>query len=612
MNATNSPPPVLILPCPVRVDWSHGECPIGKSSSLTIDVNDPRVEAEARRWLNTLSERAHAAPITIASSPAEIPEHEHRLRISPRGVELMGGSAAACFHGLQTLRQLTAQHRGIALPCGEIIDRPDLPVRGLLHDVTRGKCPTLATLKLLVDQLALLKVNQLQLYIEHAFVFSFDRDICDADHGLTPDEVRELDRYCRERFIDLVPSLATFGHMGRVLSLPQYRSLAEVEATRSWEAMPWPERMRGFTLNCTDSRAWRLVEQMWDDVLSAFGAPIVNICGDEPWDLGEGKNKGRWDRIEKGRAYLGHIRRTQEYCAARGRSSQFWSDVVTHYPERFDLIPRDCAMLHWGYDDRADYEGTRRFVDAGIATIACPGTSGWKRVLNGMNLAERNIAAFADAARRHGAVGLLNTDWGDHGHINPLAASWHGIALGACLAWRTDHVTGQEFDSAFSRTVLGLEDAAGVALLRKAARLADRFETWRLLWQPVESVQREANLPDSSQIIEAIHDAERCAAWWQGCADERRALDPQDAAELAVASRLTRLSAEKFALLTGVGSTDASSDHDRWANEIAAVEPAIERAWLARNKPGGLEDIRSALRAAASDMHAARPTAVVR
>ena len=41
--------------------------------------------------------------------------------------------------------------------------------------------------------------------------------------GLTPDEVRDLDGYCRDRFIDLVPALATFGHMGRILSMNRPR-----------------------------------------------------------------------------------------------------------------------------------------------------------------------------------------------------------------------------------------------------------------------------------------------------------------------------------------------------------------------------------------------------
>ena len=81
----------------------------------------------------------------------------------------------------------------------------------LLHDVTRGKVATLATLKLLVDRLSQLKANQLQLYIEYAFVFSFDEEICGADEGLTPDEVRELGAYCQERFIDLVPAVASPG-----------------------------------------------------------------------------------------------------------------------------------------------------------------------------------------------------------------------------------------------------------------------------------------------------------------------------------------------------------------------------------------------------------------
>ena len=81
-------------------------------------------------------------------------------------------------------------------------------------------------------------------------------------------------------------------------------------------------------------------------------------------------------------------------------------------------------------------------MESGLDTFVCPGTTSWKRILGAMDLAERNIETFARAGRRAGAKGLINTDWGDLGHFNMPACSWHGLALGAALGWSAEHVTG--------------------------------------------------------------------------------------------------------------------------------------------------------------------------
>lgn len=528
---------------------------------------------------------------------------EHRITITSEGVEIQAGSDDGAFAAVQTLRLLT--NDDATLPCCLIHDWADLPIRGLLHDITRGKVPTLDTLQSLVDRLTGWKINQLQLYIEHAFAFTFDPDICAPGEGLTPDEVRELDKYCRERFIDLVPAVATFGHMGRILSMPKYRALAEVEAVKSWHDMPWPERLRGFTLDCLNPSAHALAERMWTDILDAFSSPIVNICGDEPWDLGQGKNRERLVGDAKGVAYLDQIRRIQSYCEARGRRVQFWSDVVTHYPDLYDRIPKGATVLHWGYDDRADYEGTRKFVDAGLPTIVCPGVSGWKRTLNGMTTAERNIAAFAEAARRCGAVGLLNTDWGDHGHFNLLGCSMHGIALGAALAWDVHHPTGAAFDERLSVATSLAADSGPVSQLREAARLGDLCESWRLMWQPLARNIEEKDLPGETRLHEVIEASRRARESWRSLSPA--AGDDHDPADVSTATRFNELAAEKLLFVHALRDNriervrGAMAD---WCERVREAAPEYEARWLARNKPAGLDDIRAALRATVADVHA--------
>lgn len=629
---------------PREITLHEGVCRLARGSAIQVQVPDPRIERAVLRWLHgaggigDVGRNVGDKPTTIrvAIDAGQVTHRDgYRLHVRRDGIELIGHSPAGCFHGIQTLIQLGVVDWGLGLdshsaatgdprparsdaplrvhepssiPCCTIVDWPDFTTRGLLHDITRGKVPTLATLKHLVDRLALLKVNQVQLYIEHAFVFSFDPDICSPDEGLSPDEVRELDVYCRQRFIDLVPALATFGHMGRILSMPMYRHLAEVEATKVWADMTWPERMRGLTLDCMSPEAHRLVAQMWSDVLEAFSAPAVNICGDEPWDLGYGKNKGRFDDTGKGSAYVEQLRRTHEICETHGRKTQFWSDVLRNYPMLLDRLPSDSTVMHWGYDDQADYEGTGTFVVAGLPTFVCPGTSGWKRVLNAMDLAERNVRDFADAGSRHRATGLINTDWGDYGHFNLLACSWHGIASGAAFGWRADHQTGMVFDECAAPLIFGTQDTMGLTLLRKASRIAEQCETWRLLWMPLQAVSTDTTLPSHEEATEAHEHATAFLNWVRG-ANANHVREARDLSELALAARFTQLFTEKVALIYEVRSlANRASASTKARNELAArIEEASEafaECWVARNKETGLDDILRALSAVANDLRA--------
>jgi len=630
-----------LLPQPSSVSLQSDWLTIPVRTPIAVQIDEPRVERALLEWSRACgaTPAIDNAAITLRATvdPASVGHPlASTLRIDCNAITIVGGSPAACFHAVQTLRQLS--HRegaATSVPRGVIHDRPDFATRGLLHDVTRGKVPRLDTLKALVDRLAFLKINQLQLYIEHAFVFSFDPDICDEPNGLTAAEIRELDVYCRDRLIDLVPAVATFGHMGRILSLPRYRHLAEIEATRDWADLPWPQRARGYTLDCLNPESHRLVERIWTDILDAFSSRIVNICGDEPWDLGKGKNRDALASAGTGPAYLDQVRRTHDFCVARGRSTQFWSDVVRNHPDLFHMAPRESTVLHWGYDDRSDYAGTASLTNAGFKTLVCPGTSGWKRILNAIDLAERNIATFAAAGKQHGAVGLLNTDWGDHGHFNVLTCSWHAIALGAALGWRADHPTGPEFDRLFARTLMRTDDAAPIQRLRAASRLAERCETWRLFWIPRPDMASDPTLPTLAEIEEtrvsarhardSIRSLQREPFYASTSPSERGrteiARGPFDDsprftslefAELGNALRFTELFCDRAIYAHQLRDTPRPGDTEmrpppKWAVAVDDATRSYAEVWNARNKPSGLADIRRALTTVADEMRTGGP-----
>ncbi|MBU0638879.1 MAG: family 20 glycosylhydrolase [Planctomycetes bacterium] len=528
----------------------------------------------------------------------------YTLCIVPDHTEIIGNSPAGLFHGLQTLHQI-ALLCGAEWPCLEVADAPDFPVRGLSYDVSRGRVPTLATLKLLVDRLALLKINQLQLYVEHTFAFRFNPNIGCGCAPLTADEIRELDAYCALHHIDLVPSLASFGHMGFILALPEYRHLAEVEASKSWAEMTWTDRMRGLTLDATSAESRELLTRMYAEFLPLFSAPYANVCCDETYDLGRGKTKELVARQGLGELYLEHLRFLAQLCRQHGKQPMFWGDVIKKHPALIEQIPADAIVLNWDYAPEGDYESTALFRRAGLTTFVCPGTSSWNRILNDINAAELNIRRHAAAGLKYGAAGLLNTDWGDEGHVNQLASSWHPMALGAALAWNVSGPGAAEFDRAFGRLFLGDDSGAVVALLRGVARVSDLPRSWPEFCRPLtvtvpEELLSSAKLTRwrelSGEAAEVLHARPRTGAG-----------SDTDLDELELSCRLNALVAERFELSralaarAGVWDRALAERLTQFAGACEQFMPAYEAAWLARHKRARLDEITAVFRRLAEE-----------
>ena len=98
----------------------------------------------------------------------------YELTIDENGIQITADCNAGAFYAIQTLRQIFSHEK---IPYLYIKDEPDFKYRGFYHDVTRGKVPTVATLKSLVDQMAYYKLNSLQLYVEHTFEFEEYKDL---------------------------------------------------------------------------------------------------------------------------------------------------------------------------------------------------------------------------------------------------------------------------------------------------------------------------------------------------------------------------------------------------------------------------------------------------
>ncbi|MCP4248372.1 MAG: family 20 glycosylhydrolase [bacterium] len=611
-----------LLPHPKQVATTPGSCSLADLSEFRlVGSSEPAEREAAQRFCTICSDHLDlAVPLICGDAvdgsgrivariadasgsqallPGEASDPDraaqgYTLRITPDGIELVAASAAGLFYGLQTLGQLPGLF-GRVWPGMEICDLPDFAIRGVSHDVTRGKVPTLATLKELADRLASWKVNQLQLYVEHTFAFVFNPNISRGCDPLTPDEIRELDAYCTLRRIELVPSLASCGHMGRILSLPEYRHLAEIETSEEWGRMSWRRRMHGLTLDVRSPESRSLLEAMYDEYLPLFSCDKVNVCCDETYDLGRGKNRERAERDGIGQLYLEHLCWLAELCRRHGKRMMFWGDIIRKYPELIHRVPAEAIVLNWDYRTDADYDSTGLFCRAGRATYVCPGTSSWNQVINDVNAAELNIRGHAAAGLKHGAVGLLNTDWGDDGHFNLLAGSWHPLALGAAVGWNAAAPPAAGFDRAFGQRFFGPGGHCLVRTLHKVAATSDLRRSWPSLYAPLTETHTEQ--PFTDRVLQRRRLVSLAAAGRFERPRSAGSSTRQDLHELEIACRMNALVAEKLAVVQRLSIADGHVDPQiadqllRFADRCEKLAPPYKAAWLGRNRRAGLDDI---------------------
>lgn len=319
------------------------------------------------------------------------------------------------------------------LPSLRVRDWPDFAHRGFMLDVSRNKVPTLATLRSLIDRLAELKFNQLQLYMEHTFAYRGHAAVWRGASPLHGHEIRRLGAYCRERFIELVPNQNSFGHFHRWLIHEPYRHLAECPEGFVHPFSPDP---KPFSLSPVDPGSLELLRDLYDQLLPHFESRLFNVGLDEAFDLGAGRSADLCRRHGKERVYLDFLRRVHGLVGERGRRMLFWGDIILRRPELIAELPGDAVALEWGYEaDHPFAEDCRRFAESGIEFWVCPGTSAWNSFAGRVNNALANLASAAVYGREQGARGYLITDWGDHGHLQPLPVTWPGLVAGSGYAW---------------------------------------------------------------------------------------------------------------------------------------------------------------------------------
>ncbi len=597
---------LIILPYPKKITYSQYVLSINESYHILIQADGKEeLMPVAVRLKQVIYDGLNLSlPIYIGKenktdkaiafqSCSSIPDEGYRIYRKDNELIIEYGNKAGAFYAVSTLKQIFKNHSVISFD--RIEDEPDFKIRGIMLDISRNKIPTMKTLCKLIDIFADLKINHLQLYIEgFSFAYPSFPEVWKDGTPVTGEEIIELDKYCKDRMIELVPNQNSFGHMTSWLEREEFNHLAEskegyVNAIGLYEPPG--------TLNPLDPRTIAFIENLYDDILPYFTSKLFNVGLDEPYDLGTGKSQKACEQYGKGRVYLDFLLKINELVQKKGKKMMFWGDIIINYPELIKEIPKDTVILEWGYEEEHPFkEHCKQYKEAGIPFYVCPGTSSWKSILGRTTNMKNNLKNAAINGKELGAEGFLITDWGDYGHWQYLPISYPAFVYGAALSWNVKnnidvyldlYLDTYIFHDKSRLTAKTLQNLGNYYLFESCKAFNSTATANTLLvdinnMKPLEGQTIDVFLNIRDYVNEVKKDLELIQSDFEDAALVKREL--QNACQLILHG--TQLAKLKFMIASK--DTPQREFILEMINNIDKIMKLHKELWLERNRPGGL------------------------
>ncbi|QEM10619.1 family 20 glycosylhydrolase [Mucilaginibacter rubeus] len=221
-----------LMPLPQSLKWQSGLFPFYSCSSVIAGkglVNEANVVEELLKVNGAYSidhdSSAHKPYIELKLTKIKVPQHAeeaYRLQVSENHVTITANTAHGIFNGIQTLRQLLRDN--VMLDACDITDWPAFSWRGYMVDVGRNY-QSVEQLKQQIDIMALYKLNVFHFHVTEDIAWRLaikqypeltkpENMLRDKGQFYSVDDIKELQRFCRERHIEFVPEIDMPGHSG--------------------------------------------------------------------------------------------------------------------------------------------------------------------------------------------------------------------------------------------------------------------------------------------------------------------------------------------------------------------------------------------------------------
>jgi hexosaminidase len=328
--------PVSLIPAPVSQQLEQGSFTLPKSIVIEAQQGLSQSAQDLKDHLSTatgypVSVAANNPSATIRLVLNKTPDNTlgaegYTLSVTPKAVTIKANQAAGVFYGVQTLLQLLppdiesrqpVRRSSWQVPCTTITDYPRFGWRGLMLDVSRHFF-TKQQVKDFIDEMVKYKFNLLHMHLTDdegwrveikslprltqvgawsarrvgtfgTFPAPSPEEPRDYGGFYTQDDIRELVKYAKDRFVDILPEVDIPGHsLSAIVAYPELSCTpgADKYKVRSGERiMDW--HTGGFdalidnTLCPANEKVYPFLDKVFTELAQLFPFGYIHVGGDE-------------------------------------------------------------------------------------------------------------------------------------------------------------------------------------------------------------------------------------------------------------------------------------------------------------------------------------------
>ena len=393
---------VNIIPQPAEVKLGTGEFVVTPATPIVVIGTDPEVRRIAN-MLNLDLKRAAGFELKITSVPTKnaihfklLPElalgkEGYRLKVNYEEVEIVANQPAGLFYGLQSLLQLLPyqiENKTLttnikwSIPVVEIKDVPRFGWRGQMIDVSRHFFTKKEVMEM-IDDMAKYKYNLMHFHLtddqgwrieiksypkltevgawnvkkEGKFgTFTSPSANEPKDYGgfYTQEDIKELVKYAKERYVDILPEIDVPGHsMAAVASYPELSGTPGNYVVNSGDGfMDWHGNGKftariDNTLNPASEKVYTFLDKVFEEVAALFPFEYIHMGGDECAKNFWEKNQQIKDLMAREKLKDMHevqayfVGRVSKIVGSKGKKMIGWDEILE------GGLVKSAAVMSW-------------------------------------------------------------------------------------------------------------------------------------------------------------------------------------------------------------------------------------------------------------------------
>jgi len=476
-----------VIPVPQSIKYKSGSFGIPASINISYSTEDSRNKNTADLIASSISEKYNlksaystleestislslfeSSDPALNSFPEEKREEGYKIQITEKHISLKAFNSKGLFYAAMSLIQMIENTPDNNLPLVEIVDYPDLRIRGISDDISRGQVSTLDNFKRIISFISKYKMNTYLPYLEDMVVFDKYPSIGKDRGALTKNEIKELVEFATLHFIDVIPVFQTLGHYENILSFPEFVKYAEYPGAAS--------------LCVSDDKIYPFLEDMLKEIFPLFPSKYFHMGADESYDVGLGRSKDLLKKSNIATLHANHYKKVYDICKKYGKEVMMYGDIILDLPEILTQIPKDITIVDWHYRPDYYYSSTQKFKEHGFKYIVSPSVWNFPTTFPANVNAIPNIYYMIKNGLQNNAVGMINSNWGDYGAETFKELILFGYAYSAQCSWNFSKSDLYSFSTDYFDNFFGVKNFEGYRIYQTLSNSLNQM-IWHEVWR---------------------------------------------------------------------------------------------------------------------------------